>query len=106
MRTLPRSRLADGFSEGARLYWLALESRGLNQKEADALLGVSAGLTNRLLYGERKPGRALADRIREIFGIEPAMWDSAPTEKFVPPGARVIDLDAPIPFTLASKVGS
>jgi hypothetical protein len=105
MRTLPRSRLASGFSEGARLYWLALEAKGLNQKEADALLEISAGLTNRLLYGERKPGRALGERIREAFGVDPTLWDLEPREPFIPPGARP-EADKPIPFAVTAKTGS
>lgn len=106
MRLLLRREINEsGFSEAARRLWLELERRGITQTEAEVLLGVAGtGQVNRFLYGERKPGRAMTERIREAFGIASALWDAAPVEPFAPPGARAApDPDAPIPFVLADK---
>lgn len=89
---LTRTDLGPLFCEGARLLWLALEQRGLNQTEAARLLVDAArkircdgGMLGRWLYGDRKPGRLLASRILEIFGVPIEAWDRRPKKAFAPP---------------------
>ena len=88
MQPLHRSRPGEHFSEGSRLLWLALERLGHTQADAEAQLECAAGAVNRLLYGDRKPGRALGDRIAERYGVQVRAWDEEPKKRFVFPAAR------------------
>ncbi len=91
MRPLLRFRLGPKPNEGARLLWAALRKRGMSQKEADAVLKAASGVTSRLLYCDRRPGRELAGRIATAFGIPATRWDEEPK--------RPIDLEANRPRT-------
>ncbi|MEO7331196.1 MAG: hypothetical protein ABI193_21655 [Minicystis sp.] len=50
-------------------------------------LGMPGGQLSKLLYGDRKPGRAWTEKIREKLGIDAALWDQPPAEPFTPPAA-------------------
>ena len=57
----------------------AIERRKWTHARAEQALGVSTGLVSRLISGERKPGRGLALRLRELFAIAMTSWDDATT---------------------------
>jgi len=87
MRKLSRQGLGPQFSEGARKLWLALREAGWSQAQGAREVGMTRGQLSKLLYGERKPGRASAETFRVRFGIETPLWDQAPAEPFAPPAA-------------------
>jgi transcriptional regulator with XRE-family HTH domain len=86
-RTLTRESLGRHFNEGARLLWLALRERDWNQSVAERQLGVSPGLVNRWLYGERRPGLEHALLIERALGIPASGWHREPALAFEPPAA-------------------
>lgn len=51
-------------------------------RTAGDLLGCDPSYVSYLERGERKPGRALASRIRDAAGIAPEAWDG-PTGKVI-----------------------
>jgi transcriptional regulator with XRE-family HTH domain len=85
---LTRTTLGRFFNEGARLLWLALEARGWSQADLRRALGVPPGAHSRWLYGDRRPGRQMAQRIYTAVGIPVTAWDEAPTCPFELPAAR------------------
>lgn len=76
------------FSEGARLLWAQLESRGLSVAQASAAVERTRGLMSNVLYGERRPGVVFASDLARVFGVPIGAWAEKPTEPFVPPAAR------------------
>lgn len=87
VRRLVRSRLSAGFNEGARLLWVALLRAGTTQIEFAKRHGVDQAQFVKMLYGDRKPGRQVANRLALNLGISPMAWDEPPKEPFAPPGA-------------------
>jgi transcriptional regulator with XRE-family HTH domain len=87
MWRLSRQTLGAKFNEGARLLWLALLSRGWSQFAATHELGLGKGQLSKILYGDQRPGRAKAEKIKVKLGIHPTLWDRAPAEPFSPPAA-------------------
>ena len=83
-----RKHLGPKFSEGSRLLWLALASRGLSQNAVCREVGCSDGHVNRWLYGDRGITLNFAVKLFKLYGIEVETWDAKPTERFRPP-ARV-----------------
>lgn len=75
-----REELGDKPNEGARLLRVALTGTKESYAAAGHRLGVSSGLVSRWVFCDGKPGRAVADRLRDIYGIDPTAWDKAPTE--------------------------
>lgn len=61
-------------SQGAALLRLAIFERDWTINEAQRRLGVGEGTVSRLVNGRRRPGRDLAEHIRQLFGVEPAAW--------------------------------
>ena len=55
---------------------------GLSMLEASRRLKVNSGLIYRWLFCDGKPGRALAERARKVFGIPVRAWDEPPSEAF------------------------
>lgn len=86
-----RKRLAKGpkFSEGTRLFWLAILANGWTTEAAREALGFSRGTVEKLLYGDRSPGREAAGDIERLFGVPSIAWSLAPTEDFDLPKYRV-----------------
>ncbi len=82
-----RTELGPKFSEGARLFWLALEKEGWNQLAAEHALGAKRGTVSRLLYGDRIPGVRLAATIEDRLGIPASSWVMVPRRKFKIPEA-------------------
>ena len=93
MRALLRTRLGPHFSEASRLLWLALEREGLSQTEGEAALELSSGQVNRLLYGDRRAGRGVAQRAFIRFGVPIGAWDQPPAKRFNLPAARKTGTD-------------
>lgn len=83
-----RTELGPHFSEGARLLWVFMESRGMSQGALMRLLGTKAGVIPRWLYGVTRPGLDWAMKVRDALGIAPEEWTRDPTAPFVPPAAR------------------
>lgn len=83
-----RQLLGDHFSEGARLLWVALESRGWSQGQMAKAISAKGGVVPRWLYGDTKPSWTWAVTLRETFEIPLEAWTMQPTEPFVPPAAR------------------
>ena len=79
MSTSPRP-----VSRGAELLNDVMKSRGLVQRDIENALEVTRGLVSRWLRGQRKPGRAFAMALDELYGISPAAWDEPPARVFVP----------------------
>jgi len=52
----------------------ALQRSWETQADGERRVGVSRGTFTRWLNGTRKPGRELACLLRDIYGIDPAMW--------------------------------
>lgn len=54
-----------------------LAQTGISQADLARNLSCSRSQVNRIAKGLRKPGRALALRIQQIYGIQVAAWDLA-----------------------------
>jgi transcriptional regulator with XRE-family HTH domain len=54
----------------------------MTQREAKEALGVKEGTVPRLLYGDRLPGLALANKLELSFGIPTADWGRPAREPF------------------------
>lgn len=80
-----RRHLGPKFSEGARLTWLALASRGLSISRGAALLGWHRGNLARAIYGDSLPGVELLVSLEKALGVSVSAWAQEPTETFVPP---------------------
>lgn len=73
------------FSEGARLMWLALESKGWSQTELAGRLGTSTGQVSQWLYGGRRASLKWAVAIRDVLDIPLAAWNqAAPADHAIP----------------------
>lgn len=82
-----RRHLGASFNEGARLMWMGLERTGMTQAELQRAMKIGAGLVSRWLYGDRKPGRSAANKLRDVLAIPTSAWDQPPTKPFTPPAA-------------------
>jgi len=49
----------------------------MNQAALARACGVSGATVSRWLSGDRVPGRDSATRLRDLFGIDPALWSPA-----------------------------
>ncbi len=78
-----RYALGPKFSEGARLLWSEMHRCGLRPADVTRALEASPGVVVKWLYGDRRPGRAWAERIAAEFQISPARWDEPPSQPFV-----------------------
>lgn len=87
---IPTTRRALGphFSEGARLLWLAMESRGWTQGQLRKELDVASGRVSRWLYGDLRPSLTIAIVVAAKLGIPAETWTQAPREPFIVPAAR------------------
>ena len=87
MRRLRVSRPCVGkyFSEGARLLWLEMRKRELDQASLADLLGTSSGQVNQWLYGGRGMSLRWALAIRQKVGIAESAWLASPQKPFTPP---------------------
>ena len=83
-----RTHLGSQFSEGARLLWVAMESRGWSQGQLTKAVAARPGVVPRWLYGDTKPSWDWAKKISGLFGIALEAWTLEPTAPFVPPAAR------------------
>ena len=75
-----RRTLGPKFSEGARLLWLAVVRQRLTLRQVSEAGG--AQQAHYWLFGDKRPGPTPRRRLRDGFGIEPALWDEAPHEPF------------------------
>jgi hypothetical protein len=63
-------------TRGAAHVRAQIKARGLKQNDAARLVSCDSGNFSRLLtLDNRTPGRALASRIREVFGTAIESWD-------------------------------
>lgn len=75
-----RRHLGEQWNEGARLLWVAMRDRGLNQSDVRKLLRgrdgeeLSDGAVSRWLYGERRPSLDLAIQLEEQLAVPMATW--------------------------------
>lgn len=82
MRVTHRRNLGSKFSEGARLLWSRLVASGEDLRSVPRALNCSVGLSNRWLYGDRRPSIEWAKEIQEIYGISASLWACEPTQTF------------------------
>lgn len=68
--------------------WALIESRGWSHARLANELDLDGGRVARLLYGDRKPGRELAVRLRDL-GIEIELWDQPIEDGWLPPHVDV-----------------
>lgn len=76
-----RQHLGPSASGALPLLWAEIRRRELTHADVARELDDDAGKVAKLLYGERKPGRALALRLRDTFGTPIEAWDEP-----LPPG--------------------
>jgi hypothetical protein len=70
------------------LLWAAYIASGLTQKEFGETIEIrTPSFLSHILYGDRRPGRQIADACKRRFKIDPSTWDLAPTRPFSTPGA-------------------
>ena len=86
-RHLTRTTLGDHFSEGARLLWAALTSRGWSQHDLCRALDMKPGTQSRWLYGDQRPGLVVAVKLHDLLAIPVETWNQAPKQPFQPPAA-------------------
>lgn len=92
-----RTKLGDHFSEGARLLWLAMESRGWSQGQVAKAIEAKSGVVPRWLFGDTKPSWDWAVILRDTFEIPLEAWTLPPTQEFIPPAARELDSAPELP---------
>src|SRR5262245_54746603 len=83
-----RRTLGPKFSEAARQLWLEVLRRGWSATQARKALDLPQGQISKLLYGERRAGRMIAEKIKLVLGIDPHLWDLAPEEEFTLPALQ------------------
>jgi len=83
-----RTDFGEQFNEGARLAWIAKDAAGLSNAELARRVECHRSHLGKILYGDMKPGRALAARFFDVLGVPHAAWDQPPSEEFVLPAAR------------------
>lgn len=68
-------------NEGGRQLAAVLEKRGMTLAQAEAKLELAegSGLVTRLIRGDRKPGRMLAWKLKQLFGISFEAWEQPVT---------------------------
>jgi transcriptional regulator with XRE-family HTH domain len=87
-KRLTRRTLGDKFSEGSRLLWEAVESRGLGITETARSMGIDAARVLRVMYGDREPDPKLITQIFDVFAIPADTWGRPPARDFVLPACR------------------
>jgi transcriptional regulator with XRE-family HTH domain len=89
MRKRPtRWRIGPKFSEGARLLWVAIESRRETQLDAARKLDMDRGHVARILYGDRLPTPKFITRMTDTYQIPGDSWGRRPLEPFTLPACR------------------
>lgn len=84
-RVTYRSELGAKFSEGARQMWLRMASRKLTDSSLAQRAGIPRDLVFRYRWGDTRPGRVHAEKLRVAIGVKPALFDVEPLEAFTPP---------------------
>ncbi len=80
-----RTTLGDAASAAVPVLWALLAEHGTQAKLA-AFLGEDSGNVSRLLYGVRKPGRALSVKLAS-HGVAAELWDEPIPDGWLPPHA-------------------
>ncbi len=70
--------------------WLALPELAKNwgvsedsiREELSRRLGTARGTVNRYLFGDRRPDRGPAEKLRELAAIPVSSWDDDPKKAF------------------------
>lgn len=83
-----RKNVGKHFSEGARLCWTELRTRGLSVSDLARATGLPASQLHRALYGDCAAAVAVVVPLEAQLGVSVAKWTEAPSEAFVPPGAQ------------------
>lgn len=74
-------------NRGAQIIERERVVRGWSNQQLAAEIETDEGMTSRLRRGKTKPNRELSVRIRDRFGIDPALWDEEVAETEPPPVA-------------------
>lgn len=64
--------------------WAEIERRGLKHAQVAAELREDAGKVAKLLYGDRRPGRALAKKLLDVFLVPIEAWDEPLPDGWAP----------------------
>lgn len=80
-----RKTTGKDFSEGARLIWEALDSGWTVHSIAEGI-GCKRMAVHRYMYGDSRPSRKTSLALQSLLGIDPHLFDVAPSKPFAPPG--------------------
>jgi transcriptional regulator with XRE-family HTH domain len=96
-----RTTLGPKFTEGSRRLWLLMKRFRWTQADAARALELDTGQLSRLLFGDRKPGLTLAQRLAgPPAKIKLTTWGRPPAKPFTPPSEDAEEPDAPAQLTL------
>lgn len=70
-----RTHLGQSASAALPVFWAEIRARGLLHAQVAAALGEDPGKVAKILYGDRKPGRSMALKLRDAFGVAIELWD-------------------------------
>ncbi len=79
-----RQHLGEATSAALPALWAILADRGWSQARLASEVDTDGGKVARLLYGDRKPGRALSAKLRDI-GVAVELWDEPLPDGWLPP---------------------
>lgn len=82
-----RQHLGEAKSAALAVLWSILAQRGWNQAQLASSVDTDGGKMARLLYGDRKPGRALAAKLLTL-GVAIELWDQPLPDGWVLPHAH------------------
>ncbi len=100
-----RTRIGDSPSAALPVLWSLLAERGWSHARLASELLTDGGKVARLLYGDRKPGRALSARLRDI-GVATELWDAPLPEGWMLPHVADADKSGEHAAVDASKTGT
>lgn len=68
------------------MLWAEINRRGVTHADVARDLKVDPAMVAKLAYGERKPGRALSLRLRDVYGVPIEAWDTELPSGWLPHG--------------------
>lgn len=67
-------RVGERTTEGAKALWAWLQSKAWSQAELAREMGITSGLVNKWLHGDRVPGLDYAHALERLTGIATERW--------------------------------
>lgn len=78
-----RQHLGDAASAALPVLWRIVELRGWSHAQLAHELAEDGGKIAKLLYGDRRPGRKLSVKLRDL-GVAIELWDEPCPERWAP----------------------